>query len=331
MQKSSDSTSHSDSDRDASGAAAAGYDHAPVDEDVPCPLCYYNLRGQVEPRCPECGYRFEWRDLRDPARRRHPYLFEHHPKRNVWSLWRTFVGALRPRRFWRTLRPEQPSDVHRLVAYWLLVNLFALALPFAIVGLDMAEHAIRNQRYRTYNQPFGSNAQQRAWLDANHPLPPSTAFFDQYFYRMDDDVLGAALTIAVVYSAWPWLTFLALNVFGISMLRAKVNSSHVLRCVAYTFDGVSLLGWALLIGAGAVMVGVQLLASPGSDLGIDDEAIAMTIAGWAAAALALFVYRLSIAYKLYLQFHRPFLTTLASQIIVALFVLTVVLWILVLF
>jgi hypothetical protein len=305
------------------------YDAPPsADEDVPCPLCYYNLRGQVEPRCPECGYRFEWRDLRDPSRRRHPYLFEHHPRRNVWSLWRTFVGALRPRRFWRTLRPEQPSDVRRLVTYCFLANLFALALPFAIVGLDMAEHAVSNQRYRSYNRPRLTAAQQ-AFLDRNHPLPPSSAFFSQYFSRMDGDVFGAALAVAAIYSAWPWLTFLALNVFGISMLRAKVESSHVLRCVAYTFDGVSLLGWVLLLGAGAAMVGAELIASPGRELGIDDEAIGVTIVLWAVAALALFVYRLSIAYRLYLQFHRPLLTTLASQIIVALFVLTAVLWILV--
>jgi hypothetical protein len=26
-------------------------------------------RGLAEPRCPECGYWFEWADLRDPAKR----------------------------------------------------------------------------------------------------------------------------------------------------------------------------------------------------------------------------------------------------------------------
>lgn len=28
-------------------------------EDVPCPHCSYNLRGLVEPRCPECGRVFD--------------------------------------------------------------------------------------------------------------------------------------------------------------------------------------------------------------------------------------------------------------------------------
>ena len=49
-------------------------------ETLHCPLCEYNLRGLSEPRCPECGYRFEWAELRDPSRRLHPYLFEHHPE-----------------------------------------------------------------------------------------------------------------------------------------------------------------------------------------------------------------------------------------------------------
>lgn len=28
-------------------------------EAIPCPGCEYDLRGQIEPRCPECGQRFE--------------------------------------------------------------------------------------------------------------------------------------------------------------------------------------------------------------------------------------------------------------------------------
>ena len=60
-------------------ATAAGPDWDHQTEDIFCPLCEYNLRGLIEPRCLECGYRFEWPDLLDPRRRLHPYLFEHHP------------------------------------------------------------------------------------------------------------------------------------------------------------------------------------------------------------------------------------------------------------
>ena|GEM_PF-5178637 len=34
-----------------------------IDEDLPCPECAYNLHGLTVPRCPECGFRFEWSDL----------------------------------------------------------------------------------------------------------------------------------------------------------------------------------------------------------------------------------------------------------------------------
>jgi len=32
-------------------------------EDLPCPRCQYDLRGLTVPRCPECGFTFDWQDL----------------------------------------------------------------------------------------------------------------------------------------------------------------------------------------------------------------------------------------------------------------------------
>jgi hypothetical protein len=90
-------------------------------EAILCPLCEYDLRALEEPRCPECGYRFDWDELRDPQRRAHPYLFEHHPERNVRSFFRTLMGGWRPRRFWATLYPTQPSRPRRLAVYLLIV------------------------------------------------------------------------------------------------------------------------------------------------------------------------------------------------------------------
>jgi hypothetical protein len=77
--------------------------------DLHCPLCEYNLRGLTEPRCPECGYRFQWAELIDEKLKLHPYLFEHHPRRNVRSFWKTAVGGLQPGRFWTKLHAGQPS------------------------------------------------------------------------------------------------------------------------------------------------------------------------------------------------------------------------------
>src|SRR4051794_2250110 len=74
-------------------------------DELDCPLCGYSLRGLAAavpdaPRCPECGYRFEWAELLVARQHRHPYLFEQHPERNARSFLRTLLGGLRPARFW---------------------------------------------------------------------------------------------------------------------------------------------------------------------------------------------------------------------------------------
>src|SRR5687768_5496500 len=98
---------------------ASAPDWPATTEPVCCPLCDYDLRGLAEPRCPECGYRFTWPEVLDPARRVHPYLFEHYPHRSAWAFLRTLLGGLRPRRFWTGLLPAQPGRPRRIVDYWL--------------------------------------------------------------------------------------------------------------------------------------------------------------------------------------------------------------------
>src|SRR5688572_13757465 len=78
--------------------------------------------------CPLCEY-----ELRDPARRLHPYLFEHHRERNIWSFRKTLLGSIRPRRFWGTLFPTQPSFPRRLLIYALLVAALA-ATPLLLAS-----------------------------------------------------------------------------------------------------------------------------------------------------------------------------------------------------
>src|SRR5437764_722573 len=94
-------------------------------EEIHCPMCEYLLRGLAEPRCPECGYRFAWKDLLDARLRPHPYLFEHHPESKFKSFWKTAWGGLRPGKFWSTLHAAQPSKPRRLLAYWVMAMLLA--------------------------------------------------------------------------------------------------------------------------------------------------------------------------------------------------------------
>src|SRR5437667_5705710 len=105
-----------------------------------CPLCTYSLRGlsaEREPRCPECGYSFQWEELLRSRQLAHPYLFEHHPRRNVWSFLRTVFAGLRPERFWSSLNAGHEIRPRRLVTYWVLVSL--VTVMSGIAGRYVAE------------------------------------------------------------------------------------------------------------------------------------------------------------------------------------------------
>ena len=65
------------------------------------------------PRCPECGFVFTWAELIQGQREGHKYLFEHHPKRNVWSFWKTYWSDWLAARFWMDVNPAQPVRLRR--------------------------------------------------------------------------------------------------------------------------------------------------------------------------------------------------------------------------
>jgi hypothetical protein len=260
-------------------------------EELSCPLCEYNLRGLREPRCPECGYRFVWADLTDPARRVHPYLFEHHPERNGWSFWKTAVGGLRPVRFWKSLSPTQPQRPFRMILYWVLTMFIALLCVAGIYFLGY---------WRLHDQ-YGA---MRAYFRTITPFPAIGA----------NDVMtftGHGYLIWWVWGLlWPWLTFLSLMIFRISMRRARVKSLHVLRCVLYSADGL-LWGGLCLVGTAAASSVSGEIENPGSTV-----RILYTVAVCGSAVLV--AGRLCVAYDRYLRFDHPWLTVLASQVIVLL-------------
>lgn len=117
---------HTQSPSATEAYAAPAWDS--ITDEIGCPMCEYNLRGLHEPRCPECGYRFAWPEVLDPARRKHRYIFEHHPESNVGSFFRTLTAGWR-RDFWSELNPAQRVYPRRLVLYWVLTSIpFATAL-----------------------------------------------------------------------------------------------------------------------------------------------------------------------------------------------------------
>jgi hypothetical protein len=281
--------------------------------DVHCPLCAYSLRGLTEARCPECGYRFEWAEVLDPDRQPHPYLFEHHPEKNIRSFCRTAVGGLRPGRFWRTLRPTQRSNTRRLLLYGLAV---------IVLYLGLAETGI--SRFPMYlHYQIQDNSNQQASLLGHLPTSARGRIIRQYgtLQNYAEWLYPTRVNALLVMQTWRWFdvrwpetsllawsaaTLATLLIFRVSMRRARVKVVHVLRCVIYSFD---VLLWIALLGILADIL--ETLPIP-----YQTAQIRRTIGEWSGPAIVvLVIYRLIMAYRLYLRFDRPAATVLASQLI----------------
>ena len=305
-------------------APNSGPDWETLKKDLKCPLCDYNLRGLVEPRCPECGFQFTWQELFDAERDRHQYLFEDHPKRNLWSFWKTFWNDCRPRRFWRELSPARPVNVRRLMIYWMLANgilVLALAVPLVKNGLAIVHQNARMSRFITPT-PGGTSYQYSIGISPGGTTRYYQISVGQYqrlvkplwsreFFRA---VWAAALsdssttTSAAEIFIWPWLTVLSLLIFQASMRRAMIKPSHVLRCAMYGCDFVLL--------AIALLATISFL--PRTSYRSIPYLLMMILP-------IVSTYRLAFAYKRYLRFSHPFLTVAASQIVVFLVMFDVLL------
>jgi hypothetical protein len=312
-------------------------DWSSISEDVRCPLCDYALRGLAEPRCPECGYRFEWPDLTDPVRRRHRYLFEHHPEHNVWSFARTALGGLRPARFWTSLHPAQRSKPRRLALYALSVTLvlatvvaghYALYFPEAAATARFRRGSLA-LAYAPGTSGFNYLTQQgrslQSWLDEFEPVPPSRKFYR----RAWDNESQWAIRLAAFWLLWPWLVLAALLLFRISMRRARIRPAHVLRCVVYSYD-VAL--WVAAAAAAAVALrGLQWSRLAPRHLGLPPALIPTDVIFqyrrdlftdalfWAGVVAVIIAgYRLTVALRRYLRFDHPAATVAAAHVVAGL-------------
>ena len=306
----------------------------PAEADLTCPLCRYNLRGLTDPRCPECGFRFTWDELRDEQRNGHRYLFEH-ARRRRWSslpqaFWSTYWRTCRPRRFWREVSPANPVAAGRLLAFALTPSLVlglivAVLLTTSVVIVYRANRSARAMYTPVPGQPgtyvFVINPSYAvkltsAELDESYPLPPSREFFRQASLDRWGVTYPSIYAAAAVILGWPWLTMAALLVYQASMRRAQVDHRHLLRVVVYGCD------FSLLLPVLAVAF---LWAAPQVpnlrdwfDAVPSHGAVPLLAVVLACAAVA--TYRLTFAYGRYLRFDRPLLTVLAAQAIVVLFV-----------
>jgi hypothetical protein len=279
-------------------------------------MCDYDLRGLPEPRCPECGFRFTWEELRDPRRGVHRYLFEHHPQRNIKSFWRTFVGGLRPGKFWRELHPAQPWSRRRLVLYWLIYTALCLA-PLAVHAQQVWQRA---EDYRiTQRQMFAAKIPAPAIPGVIAGYKSIDGYLDTFWPELRrrpawevllrTRSLAPVTLIAACLALWPVLTLAGLLIFQASMRKARVRQTHVLRCAVYCGDVV--LPFGLLI---AVAVAINFFVTDYYDVG--------TARGYSVLILfalpLLMTWRLRQAYRHYMRFDHALATAFVTQLMILL-------------
>jgi hypothetical protein len=274
---------------DPSASAATSPHWEQITREIACPLCGYNLRGLTHPVCPECGHHFDWPAVLNVDQSIHPYLFEHHPRRNVSSFLRTFVGNFQLFTFWETVKPTQQIRIGRLWAYWAICAVVCLLPALLVIGISIRRWII---------------------LTAGRTSLSTALHNVRYLIRYDGTIRGV-LVGCLLWAIFPLLTFLSLRIFAQSMRRAKVRPAHVFRCAIYCGD---IILWNALFELGAI----GLFAY--NRWRISDGLVpALSIAG--VAVLLVNSARLVSAYKDYMRFDHVIATVFASQLMVALAIL----------
>ena len=279
-----------------------------ITRDVKCPLCGYNLRGLIEPRCPECGYQFQWVSVLFPERDLHPYLFEHHPRRNIRSFFQTlFRSPLSPAKFWYTLEPLHKANVKRLVVYWAIYSLLAL-LPVIFAAVLLG--------WITSSSGFIATI-----------LPRGSVLRYRMYGGVGIDYSGAVSSV-VFLALFPWFSFLSLLIFQQSMRRSRVRAVHVLRCAIYCGDLVLwfAMGYAIILATSEYRDVFFTLGHPFRGLFLGGGPL-MTLLGCGLLAMVLLSsLRLWVAYRAYLRFERATGMIVASQIVALLAIAAILSW-----
>jgi hypothetical protein len=207
----------------------------------------------------------------------------------------TYWNDCLPWRFWRDLKPTQEVNVRRLLRYWIFANAVTVALSIALMIrplILLAQIDSKRRAYAAAHPPVYFNP----FYD---PQPWTWGYFAQVAYNIKYGTMGLGwVRDAAVGLLWTWLSLATLMIFQASMRQAKIKTAHVLRVAIYGCDFMVLLA------------AVHLLLV---DTSYKDSWNTLAIVG-ACAIVATF--RMSIAYQKYLRFHMPFLTVLASQLIV---------------
>lgn len=267
----------------------------------------------------------------DPSLRLHPYLFEHHAGNDFLFFAKTFVGQLKPRRFWKLLHPNQPSVPARLVRYWNIVAVGFLSTVALVLAAVVPESINLSRGYRVSLLASLAQPSYKEWKESLVFQYGSIEGFMDEQYPIT--VVGTIRTmlfnpsepvwvVLLILFAWPWLTILALMIFKKSMRKARLKSGHLVRIVVYNSDAIFWLCAYCIAATTAHLVLSKLFFAS-----LDERVVTGLLVAFVASSL-LWLYRLAVAFTLYLRIDRPILTALTSQLLVAFFAFDIVMFVL---
>jgi hypothetical protein len=201
-----------------------------------------------------------------------------------------------------------------------VTGLLGAAVPLA-AGAVLSNAAYPSQWGRWYSSYYQPGRPSYHWPDGSsraEPPPAVPHYFHELGWNTSWQEFGQDYVTAFAAAcAWPWVTLLTLMIFRASMRRAKVRPGHVRRCVLYSAD---VFLWAGLYVFALTAIAMMSWMSSGTTRMHHHLAIASLPIGWGLAT-----HRLGRAYSQYLRFDRPWATVIASQVIVALLALLLLL------
>jgi hypothetical protein len=261
---------------------APAMSNAIIDETaLPCPLCEYDLRATVEPRCPECGHAFDRVELRN-ADLRHPYLFDQQLPRNIRPFIRTWLASLKPWTFWTTVKPQMRPGVLRLMIYWLASNTIIILILGGPIGMLASDDVAR-----WYGGAIG------------------TPWFDRV-------MLAEAAYPFALFLVWPWLTILAMNLFRTTLRAGSIRQGHLIRWAIYS-AGFNILLLPVFAAAGYTRVAFNYDGFIGPFA--FSRAVQFFLTG-AIFVMPIDCALLALAYRRYLRLPQPIATVLLNQLVV---------------
>ena len=162
---------------------------------------------------------------------------------------------------------------------------------------------------------FQRNCGHRPNAAAGYAVIARYRQFDRIGFSIEWACSPDSMMLVAVPILWPWLIFLALQVFQLSMRQAHIRTTHTLRCVLYSYDVTIAV---CVVGACTLMIAAILLPT------ILRAVVWVQSYAYGGVILITF-YRLWISYRRYLRMGSAFMIVFLAHVVAVLLLMIVIL------